>query len=73
MMVKTSELDNFDDEVITSLKKYGKKIRRYELVQMLKADIACSELEISQSLERLVGSRIVRKTESGEYVLVSYQ
>lgn len=71
-MTENSNLDNFDDAVVTSLKKYGKKIKRYELVQMLKADIACSELEINQSLERLVGSKVVRKTGSGEYVLMIY-
>ncbi len=72
MMAETSNLDNFDNAVVNSLKKYGTKIKKYELVQMLKADIACSELEISQSLERLIGSKIVRKTGSGEYVLLVY-
>lgn len=72
MMSETSNLNDFDNAVVTSLKKYGKKIKKYELVKMLKADIACSELEINQSLERLVGSKIIKKTGSGEYVLLVY-
>lgn len=72
MMSETSNLNDFDNAVVTSLKKYGEKIKKYELVKMLKADIACSELEINQSLERLVGSKIIKKTGSGEYVLLIY-
>lgn len=71
-MVESSNLDDFDYNVVLSLKKYGKKIKGYELVQMLKADFACSELEIKQSLARLIGSKIVRKTGLREYLLVDY-
>ncbi len=73
MMAEPSDLGDLDDNVVLSLKRYGKKIKGYELVQMLKADFACSELEIKQSLVRLIGSRTVRKTGSGEYLLVDYQ
>jgi len=71
-MVESSNLGDFDDKVILSLKKCGKKIKGYKLVQMLKVDFACSELEIKQSLARLISSRIVRKTGLGEYLLVDY-
>lgn len=63
------DADNFDRKIVRNLRQYGKKIKKYELALLLKRDFACSELEVSQSLERLVGNNTVTKTDSGEYMM----
>jgi len=70
-MKQTQDLNDFDKNVIRNLKDYGKKIKKYELVLILKRDFACSELEISQSLQRLMENNLVKKTESNEYLVAN--
>ena len=72
MMVDAFDLNDFDKNVVKNLNEYGKKIKKYELIQLLKRDFACSELEINQSLVRLLGYKIIKKTESNEYLLTDF-
>ena len=72
MMVETFDIDEFDRNVVKNLDEYGKKIKKYELVDLLKRDFACSELEINQSLERLLENKIIKKTQSNEYMLTDF-
>ena len=72
MMVDAFDLNDFDKNVVKNLNEYGKKIKKYELIQLLKRDFACSELEINQSLVRLLGYKIIKKTESNEYMLTDF-
>ena len=72
MMSETSDLNDFDDKVVKHLKEYGRKIKNYELIQIVKRDFACSELEINQSLKRLIENKKVVKTDSNEYLLAYY-
>ena len=72
MIAEASDLNDFDNNVVSHLNEHGKKIKKYELVQILKRDFACSELEINQSLERLIENKIVIKTELNEYLLNKY-
>ncbi|MGI9535215.1 MAG: hypothetical protein ACR2NW_09725 [Thermodesulfobacteriota bacterium] len=72
MMSVTNKLNEFDNKVVKQLKEYGKKIKKYELIQIVKRDIASSELEINQSIERLVKNKTVTKTKSNDYLLTKY-
>ena len=72
MMAEANELNDFDHNVLKNLREYGKKIKKYELVQIIKRDVASSELEINQSLERLINNKAVKKTESNDYMLTNY-
>ena len=59
----------FDELMKRSLSEYGKKVKKYELIQILKRYIPCSELEVEQSLDRLIRSGEIRKTKADEYLL----
>ena len=71
-MERSPDLNDFDKNVIRNLMDYGKKIKKYELVLLLKRDFACSELEIDQSLKRLIENNLVKKTESNEYFVLNH-
>ena len=72
MIAEAFDINDFDNNVVKHLEEYGKKIKKYELVQILKRDFACSDLEINQSLERLTEKGVVTKTELNEYLLNKY-
>lgn len=69
-MENNTDLNDFDKNVIKNLKDYGKSIKKYELIHILKRDFACSELEIDQSLKRLIENKIVRKNKQNEYTVI---
>ena len=72
MMAESLDINDFDKNVVKNLKEYGKKIKKYELVQILKKDFACSDLEINNSLQRLIDNKQVTKTDSNKYLLTEY-
>ena len=72
MMSESNHASYFDDNLVRWLREHGKKIKKYELIQLVKRYLACSELEVDQSLERLIESGRVKKTDSDEYLLTDY-
>lgn len=72
MMPESIHASFFDENLVRWLSEHGKKIKKYELIQLVKRYFACSELEVDQSLERLLESGRIKKTDSDEYLLTNY-
>ena len=62
-------LNSIDNSVLENLKNHGKKIKKYELSYLIKRDVACSDLDLTKSLSKLVDSQKILKTENKEYLL----
>ena len=73
MIENTTYLKEFDRKVVKNLNDYGRSIKKYELINLLKRDFACSELEISQSLDRLIENKIIIKNKKNEYLVSDYR
>ena len=69
---QTEALIKFDNQVIKIMKKYGKKIKKYQLIHNLKKEVACSELEIKLSIERLLKKEEIKYSEDDYYFLKEY-
>ena len=68
-MSTVSELNPVDNAVVENIKKYGKKIKKYELSYLIKRDIACSDLELTDSLRKLTESGVIKKTGNKEFLI----
>ena len=66
-----TDLNEFDQKVIKLLNDHGKKVKKYEIVQILKRDFACSDLEVDLSIERLLSSNTLSRTTENEYFVAS--
>ena len=62
----------FDKQVISSMRKYGKKIKKYQLIEVLKKEVACSELDVALSLERLLKKEQIKLKESDYYIISEF-
>lgn len=67
-----TELNRIDRAVLENLRNYGKKIKRYELSFLVKRDVACSDLELINSLKKLSDSDIILESGNNEYLLNSW-
>ncbi len=63
------ELNPVDNAVLLNLRKYGKKIKKYKLSFLVKRDVACSDLELTNSLKKLTGSDFIIESGKNEFVL----
>jgi predicted MarR family transcription regulator len=63
------ELNPVDEAVLDNLGIYGKKIKKYELSFLIKRDVACSDLQLTVSLRKLVKSGLVLETSGKEILL----
>jgi len=63
------ELNPVDEAVLDNLGIYGKKIKKYELSFLIKRDVACSDLQLTVSLRKLVKSGLVLETAGKEILL----
>ena len=70
-MPGSTELDPVDQTVLENMRKYGKKIKIYHLSYLVKRDVACSDLELTYSLEKLSDSDIIKESGNNEYFLNS--
>lgn len=68
-MTVDQELNPVDTAVLENIKEYGKKIKKYELSYLIKRDIACSDLELSDSLKKLTDSGMLKKTGKKEFLI----
>lgn len=68
-MSTDSELNPVDNAVLENIKKYGKKIKKYELSYLIKRDIACSDLELTDSLRKLTETGVIKKTVNKEFLI----
>ncbi len=68
-MSTDSELNPVDNAVLENIKKYGKKIKKYELSYLIKRDIACSDLELTDSLRKLTETGVIKKTGNKEFLI----
>ncbi len=66
-----TELNRIDQAVLENLRNYGKKIKRYELSYLVKRDVACSDLELINSLKKLSDSDIILESGNNEFLLNS--
>jgi len=71
MMSTISELTPVDQAVLTNMKKYGKIIKKYELSFLVKRDVACSDLELTNSLKKLSSSELILESGSNQFLLNS--
>ena len=69
---QTEALIKFDNEVVRIMKKHGKKTKKYQLINNLKKEVACSELEVKLSLERLLNKGKIKHSENSYYILSEY-
>ena len=70
-MPLTAEMDRIDQSVLENMKNYGKRIKRYQLSYLVKRDVACSDLELINSLKKLSDSDLIKESEKNEYILNS--
>lgn len=64
-----SELNPVDQAVLSNLEKHGKKIKKYELSYLVKRDVACSDLDLTNSLKKLQNSDLILKSGKSEFLL----
>ena len=70
-MTGSTELNPVDQSVLVNMRQYGKKIKKYQLSYLVKRDVACSDLELTNSLKKLSDSDLIHEPESNEYILNS--
>lgn len=70
-MPLSTEMDRIDQSVLENIRNYGKKIKRYQLSFLVKRDVACSDLELINSLKKLTDSDKIRQSGNNEYFLNS--
>jgi hypothetical protein len=68
-MPVNSELNRVDQAVLENIRNYGTKIKRYKLSYLVKRDIACSDLELINSLKKLSDSDIILESGKNEFLL----
>lgn len=67
--------DSFDyiqymeDVLLELMRENSKPFRFYEIVKMLKEQIACSELEVQKTVERALNNKKIIRNEKGQYML----
>ena len=66
-----TELNPVDQAVLGNMWKYGKKIKKYQLSYLVKRDVACSDLELTNSLKKLSDSDLIKESGYKQYILNS--
>lgn len=69
--VESQILQDFDNQLIATMKKHGKKQKKYQLIAALKEEIACSELEVNLSLKRLLENGLIKTTNNNDYYILA--
>ena len=64
-------LNPVDQSVLRNLENYGKKIKKYKLSYLVKRDVACSDLELTNSLKKLSDSEKILESANNEFLLNS--
>ena len=62
-------LDYIDLNVIKALQRHGKKLKTYQIVNICKKELPYSELDILNSLEKLIKKEFVLLVDSNEFIL----
>ena len=70
-MQVSTEINRIDKSVLENIRSYGKKIKKYKLSYLVKRDVACSDLELTNSLKKLSDSDIILESGNNEYFLNS--
>ena len=68
-MSLTPELNPVDMAVLNNMELYGKKIKKYELSYLVKRDVACSDLDLTNSLKKLSDSKLIIESGDNEFLL----
>ena len=70
-MALSADLNPVDQAVLLNLEKYGKKIKKYQLSYLVKRDVACSDLDLTNSLKKLSDSEFIIDSGNNEILLNS--